>query len=142
MSGRREIPVADIEQVDEIMRRPYRYRQLLLWTWQLPEDCSLDVYRENKRVLRAAQPCKYGHTSGRYQRSDGRLGECIECRRIKDIARYRLARAIPLEAPTNRNPRRSCPHGSDTERTAYGHCKACKREFQRAWRHARKGQAA
>lgn len=128
----REILTADPQMWAELMAKPYRYRQLTIWDWQLPKDDSLEVYRQNLKALKAKQgppPCRYGHTGGRH-----RNGECAECRRISDVVRYRTARGIPLDAPINRNPIRTCPHGPGTERTKSGHCKACRREDAKARR--------
>lgn len=127
----REILTADPQMWAEMMAKP-RYRQLVLWTWQLPDDCSLDAYRENKRRLAAERPpspCRYGHTCGRNP-----SGECIECRRIKDIVRYRTANGIPLDAPVMRH---GCPHG-----LLVRDCTQCRNERRRARYAAKKGQAA
>lgn len=145
-----EFPTADPQMWFEIMAKPIRYRQLTIWDWQLPEDDSLEIYRQNLRTVRArrrqAAPCRYGHTSGRYAN-----GDCKECRRIGDNVEYRTARGIPLDAPLMTPSeagrrggltRASCPHGPDTERDRWGHCRTCRKERDQSRYHARKESAA
>jgi hypothetical protein len=128
---RHEFPTDNPEMWAELWERP-RDRQLVLWLWQLPDDCSLDAYRESKRRLAAQRPrtpCRYGHTCGRNP-----SGECIECRRIKDTVRYRTARGIPLDAPLMRH---GCTHGRLVR-----DCSECRNERRRARYAAKKEHAA
>jgi hypothetical protein len=171
MSGR-EIPVADIELVERLMQLPLRVRQevtagQLSFDWTLPEDTSLKAYRDNLRELRRKRPCQYGHES----RKDKR-GRCLECQRIQDVVKYRLARGIPLDAPlmspaeacrraaaAKRAKGPKCEHGWGGPRDKQGHCTPCRNErrrresqdpvakakraaYDRARWLARKGQAA
>jgi hypothetical protein len=136
----REFPVADPQMWAELMAKPYRYRQLTIWDWQLPKDDSLEIYRQNLKAVKAKQgppPCRYGHTGGRH-----RNGECAECRRISDVVRYRTARGLPLDSPINRNPIRTCPHGPDAPRTPNHHCRVCKRIAERERRARRREEQA
>lgn len=106
MSGKWEIPVSDIEAVQEIMQRPLRYRQLAIWDYLLPPDDSLEVYRQNLKAagkgraakLRAAAVARhqdrYGHEADYDQH-----GQCRVCSTRRYLKSYRLRNDIPLDAP-------------------------------------------